>query len=127
MRRQMPPKALPPATIRAAPEHFVVEELPAYAASGRGEHLFVTLRKTGRTTPDVARDPCHALEVDPRGAGWAGMKDKHAVTTQTVSVPFPLARTVDPAIAALSLPGVEILAAARHDHKLKPGHLAGNR
>jgi len=118
---------LPLATIRTTPEDFVVEEIPAYPASGKGEHLFVTLRKTGRTTIDVLRDLTRAFGVDDRGAGFAGMKDKHAVTTQTVSIPVPIAVDVTPILATLSLPGVEILDARRHDNKLKPGHLDGNR
>ncbi|HVY45649.1 MAG TPA: tRNA pseudouridine(13) synthase TruD, partial [Minicystis sp.] len=118
---------LPVAVMKERPGDFVVEELPAYAPSGRGEHLFVTFRKTDRTTLDVLRDMARALGVDARGAGFAGMKDRNAVTTQTVSFPFPIARAVAEAEARLALPGVEVLSVARHDHKLKPGHLAGNR
>lgn len=119
-------EALPRAVIRTTPADFVVVELPAYAPSGRGEHLYVTFRKTGRTTPDAVRDIARALDLDPRSAGWAGMKDRHAVTTQTASFLLPLAR--DPAEALrISVPGIEVLEATRHDNRLKPGHLEGNR
>jgi tRNA pseudouridine13 synthase len=118
---------LPLATIRTTPEDFIVEEIPAYPASGKGEHLFITLRKTGRTTLDVVRELARAFGADQRGVGFAGMKDRHAITTQTVSIPVPMAVAVEPLVAALSLPGVEILDAKRHDNKLKPGHLDGNR
>ena len=37
---------LPRAVFRSSPEDFVVEEIPAYTASGKGEHLFITVRKT---------------------------------------------------------------------------------
>jgi tRNA pseudouridine13 synthase len=115
------------ATIRKRPEDFVVEELPAYLPSGRGEHLFVTFTKTGLTTLDAVRAIAMALDVSPRDAGYAGMKDRHAVTTQTASFSFPIARDADAAVAALSVPGIQVLSAARHDNKLKPGHLEGNR
>ena len=118
---------LPEAVIRRSPEDFVVEELPAYPASGKGEHLFITFRKRGLTTPDAVRALAHALGVDPRFAGWAGMKDRHAVTTQTVSFSLPMARDAAVAAAKISIPGLEVLAAQRHDNKLKPGHLLGNR
>jgi tRNA pseudouridine13 synthase len=119
----------PPAVaiIRRTPDDFVVDEIPAYAPSGRGEHLFVTFRKVGLTTPDAVRAIAQALDVDPRGAGYAGMKDRHAVTTQTASFPFPLARDATGAIEKLQLPAITLLGAARHDNKLKPGHLRGNR
>jgi tRNA pseudouridine13 synthase len=120
--------ALPSATIRRAPEDFVVEELPAYAPSGRGEHLFITFRKRGLTTSEAVRRIAEALSVDARAAGFAGMKDRNAVTTQTASFALPIARgSAEAAVASVSIPGVEILAAARHDNKLKPGHLEGNR
>lgn len=117
----------PTAVIRRSPEDFVVEEIPAYAPSGRGEHLFVTFRKRGVTTPDAIRAIAAVLDVDPRAAGAAGMKDRHAVTTQTASFQVPIARDAEALMAAVSVPGVEILGAARHENKLKPGHLIGNR
>ena len=118
---------LPTAIIRQTPEDFCVEEIPAYEPSGQGEHAIVRFRKTGLTTLDAVRSLARALGVDSRGAGFAGMKDRHAVTVQAAS--FPLARSVDlaRAVAAVALPGIEILDARRTDHKLKPGHLRGNR
>lgn len=121
------PSELPTAVIRQSPEDFQVEEIPAYPPSGEGTHCFITIRKTGLTTPEAVRRIASALEVDPRGAGHAGMKDRHAVTVQTVSLPFPESRDLDQAVGGLSVPGVEVLGAARHGHKLKPGHLRGNR
>ena len=121
------PSELPEAVIRRSPEDFVVEELPAYPASGKGEHLFITFRKRGLTTPDAVRALARELGVDPRFAGWAGMKDRHAVTTQTVSFSLPMARDAAAAAAKIAVPGLEVLAAQRHDNKLKPGHLLGNR
>jgi tRNA pseudouridine13 synthase len=115
------------AVIRRAPEDFVVEEIPAYPPSGRGEHLHLTFTKRGLTTQDAVTALARALDVDPRDAGFAGMKDKHAVTTQAASFAFPLARDADAAVGRVAVPGVTVVAAARHEHKLKPGHLAGNR
>lgn len=76
---------------------------------------------------DVARDLARAFGVDQRGVGYAGMKDRHAITTQTISLPVPIAVDVEPILTKLALPGVEILGSKRHDNKLKPGHLDGNR
>ncbi len=117
---------LPPATIRTHLEDFVVEEIPAYPACGEGEHVFVTIRKRGLTTLDALKTLCKALNIDERAAGHAGMKDRHAVTTQRLSLPFPLSRSLDE-VRSLSLEGIEILEVERHRNKLKPGHLIGNR
>jgi tRNA pseudouridine13 synthase len=54
------------------------------------------------------------------------MKDRRAVTTQTISIPFPRTRSEDE-VLGLELPGITILRCTRHAHKLKPGHLKGNR
>jgi tRNA pseudouridine13 synthase len=119
--------APPTVRFKQIPADFVVEELPAYEPSGAGEHVYVTLRKTGLTTPDAVRALCSALGADARQAGWAGMKDKHAVTTQTVSIQVPLATDAAEKLRALEVPGLEVLRVARHGNKLKPGHLVGNR
>ena len=88
----------PSATIRQTPEDFVVREIPAYAPSGEGEHLYIELTKTGLTTEDAVRRVCGALGIDARGAGYAGMKDRRAVTTQTISVPFARDRSIEDAL-----------------------------
>lgn len=123
------PSGLPAATFKASPDDFVVDEIPAYAESGRGEHLFVRFEKRGLTTAEAVRRIAAWLDVDPRGAGVAGQKDKIAVATQTASFPFPLARGSAPPLlaGAADLEGIRVLTAVRHDHKLKPGHLGGNR
>jgi len=116
----------PVATLRSVPEDFVVQEIPAFLPSGSGEHLFLWITKIDRTTEEAVRGICHALQVDPRGAGYAGMKDRRAVASQMVSVPFPAHRAESEALS-LDLPGISVASATRHQHKLKPGHLKGNR
>ena len=110
--------------IRVAEADFQVEELPLYEPSGVGEHLYLTVEKRGRTTPEVAREIARGLGAAEREVGTAGLKDKRAVTVQRISV-----KTKAPAEEALRLsgPGYRVLAASRHGNKLRPGHLRGNR
>ena len=125
--RMMP---LPPARIKESPEDFVVEEIPAYSPSGSGEHVFVRFTKRDHTTLDAVRAIARALACDPRAAGFAGMKDKRAVATQTLSLQAPRGTApADLAVRALRLAidGITVHEATPHQHKMKPGHLAGNR
>jgi tRNA pseudouridine13 synthase len=122
--------SLPPGRIKESPEDFVVEEIAAYAPSGTGEHVFVRFTKRDLTTIEAVRVIARALGCDPRAAGFAGMKDKRAVTTQTISLQAPRGVTgADLASRALqlALPGLTLLDASPHGHKMKAGHLSGNR
>jgi tRNA pseudouridine13 synthase len=116
---------LPPVggRIGPEPEDFRVDELPLYAASGKGEHQYVHARKRLLTTPDLVRRLARACGVNDRDIGYAGLKDRHAVTSQWLSV-FSKT-TITPELDLGS--GIEILAVTRHDNKLRTGHLAGNR
>jgi tRNA pseudouridine13 synthase len=109
--------------VKAAPDDFRVDELPAYAPAGAGPHLWLHVEKRGRTTRDVVRALALALGVADRDVGYAGLKDRQALTTQWLS--FPVARDPDP--AALAGDGFRVLAASRHGNKLRPGHARGNR
>lgn len=110
-------------TLRSRPEDFVVVEEPLYPPSGTGRHLFLEIEKRARTTEQVARELARRLAVDPRDVGYAGRKDRHAVTRQWFSVPGVEA---DRALA-LELEGAQVLSATPHEHKLRTGHLRANR
>jgi len=108
--------------LKASPEDFRVEELPSYLPCGAGPHLYLQVEKRDRTTRDVLRQLARALGVGERDAGYAGLKDRAAVTTQWLS--FPVARDPDP--ASLAGEGFRVLRASRHQNKLRPGHARGN-
>jgi tRNA pseudouridine13 synthase len=109
--------------IAASPEDFLVDEVPLYAPAGEGPHTFVRVEKRLRTTEELVRDLARAAHVRPAEIGYAGRKDRVAVTTQWLSVPG-----LDPdAALALTLPGARVVDARRHPHKLRTGQLRGNR
>jgi tRNA pseudouridine13 synthase len=110
-------------TIRQRLEDFQVEEIPLYEPCGEGDHLYVTVEKSGLTTYDLLRELASALNCKERDLGYAGLKDARAITRQTVSVPL---RKPDD-VKGLQISGVTILSARLHHNKLRPGHLAGNR
>jgi tRNA pseudouridine13 synthase len=110
-------------TFRRTPEDFIVEELPAYPLSGRGEHLFFVLEKRGWNTEDAVRELARQLGA-PRGEiGVAGRKDKIALTRQWISVP---ARFGD-ALARFEHESIRLGEPTAHGNKLRRGHLAGNQ
>ena len=117
---------LPRVEIRHEPGDFRVDEVPAYEPVGQGEHLYLHLRKSGLDTMTAVTMLARRLKVAPRDVGTAGLKDRHAVTTQWMSLPWPM-RNELPATDALSGEGIEVLAVARHNNKLRTGHLRGNR
>lgn len=109
--------------LRASPEDFRVDEVPAYLPSGTGPHLYLRVEKRGLTTRDALRTLSRAVGVPDRDAGYAGLKDREAVTTQWLS--FPIARDPDP--RALDAPGLRVLEVSRHANKLRTGHVRANR
>ncbi len=111
------------AEFRSIPEDFEVEEVPAYAPSGTGEHVFAFIEKRGLTTKDAVRALCESVGADPRAAGWAGLKDRHAVTRQWISI---WGATPD-AVRKAEIEGIRVLEVALHPHKLRTGHLQANR
>ncbi len=109
--------------LRDTPEDFCVDELPAYLPTGDGEHVYIRFEKRGLTTPAAVDAIARALDVSPREAGWAGLKDRHAVTSQWAS----FARADVSRAEGLSIPNVRVLEVSRHRNKLRTGHLRGNR
>jgi tRNA pseudouridine13 synthase len=106
------------------PEDFVVDEVPLSAFAGEGEHLYVRVQKRRMTTRDAVRAMADAAGVPANEIGTAGMKDKHAVTSQWLSLP---ARRAKPQ-AEWRLPeSLSVLETSRHGNKLRTGHLSGNR
>jgi tRNA pseudouridine13 synthase len=111
-------------TLRTTPEDFFVDEEPAYEPSGTGDHIFVRIEKRGLTTPMAVERIAKALNVNPRDVGVAGMKDRHAVTRQWISLPPPV---TPEATRALVLDDIAICDVARHPHKLRTGHVRANQ
>jgi tRNA pseudouridine13 synthase len=110
--------------LRTTPDDFFVDEEPAYPPSGAGDHVFVHIEKRGMTTPQAVERIARALAVQPRDVGVAGMKDRHAVTRQWLSLPPPV---TPEAVRGLALDDIAIVEVARHPHKLRTGHVRANR
>ena len=113
------------ACIRTTPEDFFVEEIASFEPSGEGEHLLLTIEKRGFTTAAVAKRLAEWAGLREMAIGYAGMKDRHAVTRQRFSVHLP--KRTAPDTATLQSEGLDVLSSAWHNRKLPRGALAGNR
>ena len=123
------PRAFGPAVmtavLRSEVEDFQVTELPAFAPSGDGEHLLLTIEKRGQNTVQVAKWLAQWAGVGEMAVSYAGQKDRHALTVQRFSVHLP--GKASPGPDSFLADGVRVLEAARHNRKLQRGALTGNR
>jgi tRNA pseudouridine13 synthase len=110
--------------IRSIPEDFIVKENLAFEPSGAGEHAFLQIEKTGENTDYVARQLARFANVRQRDVSFAGLKDRHAVTTQWFSVWLP--GKADPDWTQFETNSMKVLQSMRHARKLKRGVLSGN-
>jgi len=111
--------------LRAEPEDFFVDELIGFAATGAGEHWLLHIEKRGANTAWAVKRVAAFAGLGERDIGYAGMKDRHAVTRQFFSVPARKGATLDWSV--FNEPDVRILSAVRHARKVHRGALSGNR
>ena len=112
--------------IRCKPSDFVVTELNTIELSGQGEHLWLYVKKTNSNTNWVAKQLSNICQVPQRQVGFAGLKDRHAVTSQFFSVQLPKVKDVDKIQAALP-EDITVLKAGYHHKKIKTGQLDANQ
>jgi tRNA pseudouridine13 synthase len=111
--------------IRATPADFQVEEILGFEPDGAGEHIWLWIEKTGENTHWVAEQLSKAAGVPLRSVGYAGMKDRHAVTRQWFSVQLP--KSAGEWWSSLQSDNVRVLRAVPHRRKLKQGTPLINR
>lgn len=111
--------------MRRREEDFLVEEIPLYDPCGQGEHIYLLLEKRGLSTQQLVQIVAKHFGVPTRAIGYAGMKDKHAITRQVMSVHVPGKKLAD--FPSLQHERVSVMWADMHTNKLRLGHLRGNR
>jgi tRNA pseudouridine13 synthase len=113
------------ATLKRLNEDFIVTELPLQRPCGEGEHVWLDVEKNGANTAFVARQLAEAARVQEGNVGYAGLKDRHAITRQWFSIHLPKGETPD--LTQLRHAEFKVLSQSRHVRKLRPGDLQGNR
>ncbi len=113
------------ATLKLLNEDFIVTEMPLQLPSGEGEHIWLDIEKNGANTAFVAQQLAEAAGVQERDVGYAGLKDRYAITRQWFSIYLPKGETPD--LTLLQHPEFKVLSQNRHLKKLRRGDLLGNR
>ena len=113
------------ARLRTSAEDFRVDEIDTFEPSGSGEHLLLAIEKRGMTTLQALRRIAQWAGVAESAIGYAGLKDRHAVTRQRFTVWIP--KKISPDVAALQADDFKVLSADWHARKLPRGALTGNR
>ena len=108
---------------KPSPRDFSVEEVPLYEFSGSGEHLVLKVRKKNLTTWEMLDILSNYLGIGKREFGYAGLKDKNAVTVQYISLP----RKYEERLAKFEHKSIKILESFYNSSKIRVGHLKGNR
>ena len=107
---------------------FVVQEIPLYAFSGSGEHRILRVRKKNLSTFELLSIIAQAFNLPTKSIGYAGLKDKHATTTQYLSLPAKSTQNFCAIFDALAKQhDIKLLDSTLHSNKLRLGHLKGNR
>jgi tRNA pseudouridine13 synthase len=112
------------ASIREQVDYFQVNEKLPFEPDGEGGHVWLLIQKRGMNTDWVAKLLAEFAQVPAVDIGYAGLKDRHAVTTQWFSVKTE--GKVEPDWALFNQEGIEIVQRTRHGKKLKRGVLEGN-
>ena len=112
------------AHIRCTPSDFVVTERLEIEFSDDGEHDWLWIEKSGANTVWVAEQLARHAAIPTRDVGYAGLKDRHAVTQQWFSVRRPGAGGTDWDV--FDAEGVRVVEQRVHQRKLRRGAHRGN-
>ncbi|TLD85125.1 tRNA pseudouridine(13) synthase TruD [Helicobacter sp. MIT 11-5569] len=108
---------------RQSPRDFVVEEVPLYPFCGSGMHLILKVRKKNLATFELLKILSNHLGIKEKDIGYAGLKDKNALTIQHISLPISTKIKLE----SFTHNDIKILESTLHNNKIKIGHLKGNK
>lgn len=112
-----------PGKLKSKAEDFRVDEVLGRDAAGHGDYLWVDIEKTGLSMEQLFRALAEGLDIRTAEVGHAGLKDRYAVTRQTLSMPA----RVEERLPGFSDDAIRIHGWTRHPGPLHVGQLRGNR
>lgn len=103
-------------------EDFRVKEISALKFKASGNYIYLKLTKKNRTTLDCIKEIAKALYLPENKIGFAGNKDKTAITEQYISIPISKKEN----IARIKLENVSLEIAGYGEEPITLGNLVGN-
>lgn len=118
------PKLDVTAEFRTFDEDFLVSEITNRKLHETGPHLYLQIEKRGANTQWLARQLANHAKLDLKDVGYAGLKDRHAITRQWFSLPI---KNTEPDLTHLfNKDEFTLLNKGYYGVKLKRGALGGN-
>ena len=103
-------------------DDFIVDEI-GIEFKGNGNYTILHIKKVEMTTWDMIAAFAEYLNINAEKIGYAGLKDKHATTTQYISIEAKFEKE----LKKFKHPQIKILKSTRHTHSIRMGDLIGNR
>jgi tRNA pseudouridine13 synthase len=108
--------------LRSTADDFLVEEIPVDVGES-GPYLICKLTKKDWELQHAVKELAKRLGISHRRIGWGGTKDRHAITSQLISL-----YEISPAqIADIRLKDITLEVLGRSQFPLSLGSLKGNR
>ncbi|MBW2992591.1 tRNA pseudouridine(13) synthase TruD [Candidatus Woesearchaeota archaeon] len=108
--------------IKEKPEDFIVEEVTNVIAKDKGRYKLYWMTKKDYTTADAVKRIAKKLRIKERFIGFAGTKDKKAITKQLVGIPFISKEKIE----NLGFDGLKLDFYGNNDEPVSLGDLEGN-
>jgi tRNA pseudouridine13 synthase len=111
-------------TLRVEPEDFIVEEIPLVKkGSASGPYLICRLTKKNWELQHAIKEIAKRLGISHRRIGWAGTKDRNAITRQLIS----LYNVTADQVTGIRLKDITLEPVGQSNEALSLGELLGNR
>lgn len=112
--------------LKQLPEDFVVQEISSIIPKNAGEYLYFKLTKKDWNTLDAVKEIAKILRIKEKEIGFAGSKDKNAVTEQMIS--FSRSSKINTEkIANLNVKDIQLDFFGQGDAPISLGDLQGNK
>ncbi len=108
--------------LKQVPEDFIVREISSISAGDTGNYEYFLLKKTNYNTLKAIEKIAEKLKISPKNIGFAGNKDRNAVTEQIISIKSCPYKKIE----SLAIKGIELRHLGRGNQEIYIGGLKGN-